>query len=90
MNDSIFYSLPSASVKVRDRSTVNSTTLRKPEMLPPTEIQSAAVLFTSSSLGARRDELIQSMYRLFGFKSTSAQLRATLDVQINFFWRVAC
>ncbi|MCW2247705.1 very-short-patch-repair endonuclease [Azospirillum fermentarium] len=83
-----FYNLPGATVNVRDRSAVNSNTLRKPEMLPPDEIQSAAVLFTKSNLGATRDELIQGMARLFGFKSTSAQLRIVLHEHVDLLLKI--
>ena len=38
-----FYSLPGQQVLVRDRSAIDSNTLRKPEYLPPEELNSRSV-----------------------------------------------
>jgi very-short-patch-repair endonuclease len=78
-----FCAVLEGEVGVRDRSAVASLTLRKPEMLPPMEIQAAALMFVRANMGAARDELVQGMARLFGFKATSAQLRAVLEAQVD-------
>jgi very-short-patch-repair endonuclease len=77
-----FCSLPGVAPKVRDRANVLSPSLRKPEMLPPSEIKSAAVSFVDLNLGATEEEVITGISRLFGFKATSAQLRDVLLVAI--------
>lgn len=78
-----FYELPGQELRVRDRSKAQSTTLRKPEMLPPTEIEDAALNIVRTNYGASRTELTQALARTFGFAATSAQLRATLGKQID-------
>lgn len=78
-----FHKKPDQPVIVRDRSKVRSATLRKPEMLPPTEIEAAALAIIKSHFGASRAELVNALSRGFGFASTSAQLRAILEDQID-------
>jgi len=70
-----FYTLPDTPVPVRDRSAVTATGLRKPDMLPPGEIQEAARRFVEAHLGATEEEAITGVARLLGFQSTSSQLR---------------
>lgn len=82
--DDGFYSIPDREVVVRDRSQVNSASLRKCEMLPPTEIQSAIRKVVSENFGANRTELVTAVSRLFGFSSTSAQLRIVVEREIDF------
>ena len=70
-------------IVVRDRSNVISSTLRKPEMLPPQEIRTALLAVIGASLGVGRDEGIIQVSRLLGFRATSEQLRKTIDHQIS-------
>ncbi|GLH81654.1 hypothetical protein SSBR45G_65630 [Bradyrhizobium sp. SSBR45G] len=70
-----FYVVPGQTIVVRNREDVQSTTLRKPEMLPPEEIKAAILQVVEQNFGAEEDQLIQAVARLFGFGSTSAQLR---------------
>ena len=75
-----FYWRPGTEPVVRDRSCANSPTLRKPEMLPPTEIRTALVDLVAQNFGATEEQAVQAGSRAFGFKSTSSQLReAILD-----------
>ena len=60
----------------RDRSKVASLSLRRPEMLPPDEVDSAILTVVHKSYGATRDELVQSCSHIFGYAATSAQLRS--------------
>ena len=78
-----FYSTPGQVAVVRDRSAVQSQTLRKPDYLPPAEIDLALLEIIDANFGAGRDELAQAASRLFGFAATSAQLRAILDAGID-------
>jgi hypothetical protein len=70
-----FYSLPGQEVVVRDRSEVDSNTLRKPDNLPHEEVKAAIGRVVEENFGAEQDQLVQAVARLFGFGSTSAQLR---------------
>lgn len=74
-----FYAVPGQPVPVRSRDEVQSTTLRKPEMLPPEEISAAVLRVIEQNYGAERDQLIQAVARLFGFGATSAPLREVID-----------
>ena len=64
---------------VRDRSEIDSNTLRKPEYLPPEEVKLAISQVVAENFGAEQDDLIQAVARLFGFGSTSAQLREVAE-----------
>jgi very-short-patch-repair endonuclease len=74
-----FYVVPGQPIVVRNREDVQSTTLRKPEMLPPEEIKAAIMQVVEQNFGAEEDQLIQAVVRLFGFGSTSAQLREAVQ-----------
>jgi hypothetical protein len=74
-----FYVTPEQTVIVRDRSEVDSGTLRKPENLPPEEIKIAIGQVVEQNYGAERDQLVPAVARLFGFGSTSAPLREVVE-----------
>jgi hypothetical protein len=78
-----FYMRPGSTITVRDRSAVSSATLRKPEMLPPSEIDKSLLDIVDANFGAGVDDLIQASARAFGFQSTSSQLRAVLNAGVD-------
>lgn len=69
---------PGREPKVRDRSEVASITLRRPEFLPPREIDAAIKALVRENLGASLDEVALHVSRRLGYRTTSAQLRAGL------------
>ncbi len=73
-----FYTVPGADISVRDRSAASSSTLRRPEVLPPEEIEKALIDISSRNFGATRDQLVQAVSRALGFKATSAQMREVI------------
>jgi very-short-patch-repair endonuclease len=77
-----FYSVPGQQAVVRNRSEIDSNTLRKPEYLPPEEVKLAIGQVVAENFGAEQDELIQAVARLFGFGSTSAQLREVVETAL--------
>jgi very-short-patch-repair endonuclease len=74
-----FYVVPGQTVVVRSRGDVESQTLRRPEILPPEEVMAAIVQVVEENYGAERDQLVQTVARLFGFSSTSSQLREVVE-----------
>ncbi|NTG27195.1 DUF3320 domain-containing protein [Agrobacterium rhizogenes] len=66
---------PGAEVRLRDRSNVFSTSLRRNELIPPMEIDQGLASTIGASLGATEDEAVNAVARGLGFKSTSSQLR---------------
>ena len=78
-----FLTTPGQVVQVRDRGEVQSLTLRKPDYLPPQEIDLAVVGIVNANLGATVDELVHEVARKLGYRSTSAQLRAVLEDRIE-------
>ena len=52
-------------------------------MLRSAEIRSAVLKVVSHHLGARRDDVIVVTARLFGFRSTSAQLKVFIEQQLD-------
>jgi very-short-patch-repair endonuclease len=77
-----FYSLPGQSPVVRDRSEVKSPTLRRPDYLPPQEIDAGIVDTVRANLGATIGELVLHVSRQLGYRSTSAQLRAVIEDRV--------
>jgi hypothetical protein len=73
-----FLLVPGSVIVPRDRSSVTSLSLRKPEMLCSDEIDAAIFLVLRGSFGATKDELVHSCSRLFGYAATSTQLRSAL------------
>lgn len=78
-----FLSVPGQVPAVRDRSEVASATLRRPDYLPPQEIDAAIVDIVSSNLGATMGELVLRVSRQMGYRSTSAQLRAVIEDRVE-------
>jgi very-short-patch-repair endonuclease len=77
-----FYHVLDQVVVVRNRSDVESNTLRKPELLPPDEVKVAIIDVIKENYGAERGQLVQAVARLFGFSSTSAQLREVVEMAL--------
>jgi very-short-patch-repair endonuclease len=75
--------LPGAAVPVRTRESVLSTTLRKPDLLPPRELRAAIEKVVAEHHGAQAAEIVQTVSRLLGFRATSAALRAVIERQIE-------
>ncbi|OBV36702.1 DUF3320 domain-containing protein [Janthinobacterium psychrotolerans] len=78
-----FLSLPDTVIAIRDRGAVVSDTLRKPDMLPPQEIDVAILGALQKNYGAGLVEIAQYVARLFGFKATSPQLRETIRLRLD-------
>lgn len=76
--DGDFLSIPGRQVKVRDRSAVISTTLRRCEALPPVELECAVLDIVRTHFGATDDQVTLAVSRAIGFKSTSSQLRTLI------------
>ena len=78
-----FLSAPDQEIIVRERSDANSPSLRRADMLPPQEIAVAIASTVRDNLGATRDEIVQSVSRAFGIRSTSAQVRGVILEQTD-------
>ncbi|MET0370698.1 MAG: DUF3320 domain-containing protein [Sphingobium sp.] len=76
--DGDFLSIPGRQAKVRDRSAVISTTLRRCEALPPAELERAVLDIVRTHFGATDDQIALAVSRAIGFKSTSSQLRTLI------------
>jgi very-short-patch-repair endonuclease len=82
--DGDFYRTDSNSTPMlRDRSGVDSATLRRPDMIPPSEIRYAIQCLVASHIGITSSEVVNRVSRLLGFKATSAQLRSTIEREIE-------
>ena len=73
-----FFSCPGMPIQVRDRSEAKSATLKRPELLPPAEIEAALIDITSRNFGATRDQAVLAVSRALGFKATSAHVREVI------------
>lgn len=75
--------IPRDLVPIRNREAVRSSTLRKPDFLPPQEIRAAIEKVISEHHGAGEVEILQTVSRILGFKTTSAALRHMIQNQIQ-------
>jgi hypothetical protein len=66
-------------VPVRDRSEVIASNLKKPEMIPPSEVRQAIIYFIKEQIGLRREELPVMVSRVFGFKTTSQKVKELVE-----------
>ncbi|MEN2988808.1 DUF3320 domain-containing protein [Tistrella sp. BH-R2-4] len=76
-----FLGIPGMPLRLRDRSTVGSSSLRKPDMLPPAEIAHGILRVITDNPGAAPAELPRELGRMLGFKAVSAGLRALIDAE---------
>ncbi|MDD2341366.1 MAG: DUF3320 domain-containing protein [Tolumonas sp.] len=72
-----------AEIKIRNRQNVSSSGLRKPEMISPLEIARGIVDVVKANLGATEEEIITTVSRMLGFKSTSSTLKKTISEVIT-------
>jgi Protein of unknown function (DUF4011)/REase_MTES_1575/Protein of unknown function (DUF3320)/AAA domain len=79
----LFLTVPNRVVRVRDRSEVGSLGLRRPECLPPSEIEEAIRQVVRDSYGASQDEVVQAAARALGFRTTGGQLRAGIEDRVG-------
>ena len=63
---------------VRDRTNVCSPNLRKPALLPPTEIRAAVLQLVNANCGVTTDEVVTSVARALGFGSTRRSCEKSL------------
>jgi hypothetical protein len=83
VRDGRFYALPETTPIVRDRSQVRSVSLRRPEMLPPAEIQAAILQVAGRHYGATPGEIALEVGRLLGFQATGARLRTLIETEVE-------
>ena len=68
---------------VRNRDRVESSGLKKPEMLPPRELQSGICEFVENHVSATAEETARAIGRMLGFRTTSRQLRERIVEKID-------
>ncbi len=73
---------PALTPVVRDRSQVQSSSLRQVDRLPPSELKQCMTELLMHHAGATRDELIRSTLRQLGCRMTTS-LRELLDALID-------
>ena len=78
-----FLDSPGRDVQVRDRTEVNSKTLLKAEMLPPSEIREALRQFIAAHVGCTPDEAVVGATRLFGFRRAGQDLKAIMEAEVR-------
>jgi len=71
---------PVRTVRSRARA---SLSLRRPEMLPPSEIRYALTRIVEVHFGITEHEAVLQVARAFGFSSTSGQLRELISEQVR-------
>ena len=71
------------NITIRDREDVQSSNLRKTDYLPPAEIREALAAVVRVHLGITPDEATTEVTRLFGFKSTSSNLKQIIQDEVK-------
>ena len=70
--------------QARDRSKVRSATLRRPDMIPPSEIRAAAMrVFIHAELDALPADIVSRVGRMLGLRTASSGLRAAIEAEID-------
>jgi len=64
---------------VRCRSNVTSANLKKPEMIPPSELRQAIERLVAEHVGIQRDQLPLVVAKVLGFKATSAKRKDVIE-----------
>ncbi|MDP8761543.1 DUF3320 domain-containing protein, partial [Serratia marcescens] len=72
-----------SKIVLRNRQNVQSSGLRKSEMLPPQEIAVGISQVVKNNLGATEEEIVMSISRSLGFKATSGALRKVISEVIE-------
>lgn len=78
-----FLDMANRTVRVRDRSGVTSVSLRKPEYLPPTEVQEAILRVLVDNLGGKKEEIPSEVAKRLGFNVVSSQLRDIIHTRLD-------
>jgi hypothetical protein len=79
-----FYTMPDqAGVPVRNRQDVTSTTLRRPEMLPPAEIRAGLLMAVEAHVGVLPEDAMMLTARMLGFAATSGQLKEVIGGELQ-------
>lgn len=78
-----FLSLYDTELKIRDRSEVDSPSLRNPDHLPPAEIDHTILTLIEKNHGLAIDETAKVVSQAFGFSSLGKNLRAVIDRRVR-------
>jgi len=76
--DGFYRAAEQTSVPIRNREEVTSSGLKKPELLPPAEIEAAMKQLIAAHLGVSEEECLVAVARTLGFKTTTAALKETI------------
>lgn len=71
------------AVPVRSRTGVTSASLKKPEMIPLSEVRQAILYLAAEHVGVGRDEIPLMVARALGFKATGAKMKDTIEVVLE-------
>ena len=78
-----FLSLPDTRLRIRDRSGVNSASIKNPEYLPPEEIDHAILTLAARNHGMGREEALKVVARAMGFQALGENLRPTIGARVD-------
>ncbi|MEX2315780.1 MAG: DUF3320 domain-containing protein [Pirellulales bacterium] len=82
--DEDFLSIPSQQVvPIRDRSSASVPTVRKPEMIPPTEIGASISRLVSDYFGIGREQTVKEAANLLGIAKLHTPLRERIEYEID-------
>lgn len=82
-NEGDFFELPGKKVMPRNRAEASSSSLRKAEYLPPSEVRSALRLAIEHSVGMEETDALTEALRLMGLKSAGGQLRQVVLAELR-------
>ncbi len=78
-----FLSTPGAPIRVRDRSSAGSPTLRRADRLPPAEVAVAIQGVVRTNFGASREQIVQAVSRALGNRATGSATRELITAEME-------
>ena len=81
--DKFYWHAEHTEFPLRNRDRVESAGLKKPEMLPPRELQSGICEFVEKHVSTTPEETARAIGRMLGFRTTSRQLRERIEDEID-------
>jgi very-short-patch-repair endonuclease len=71
------------TIPVRRRTDANSASLKKPEMISPSEMRQTMLHLMAENVGVRRDEIPLMVAKALGFGATGAKLKHAIESELE-------
>ncbi|MEX2169228.1 MAG: DUF3320 domain-containing protein [Pirellulales bacterium] len=84
LNEEGFLAMPGQQVSlIRDRASASVATVRKPEMIPPSEVRASIEQLVSDYFGISREQTVKETANLLGIGTLRTPLRERIEIEID-------